>query len=487
MGVYDKPVEKRQPPHRRHVYQIFTPGIPFYRDIRVLRLVSQVVFAVVFIGSLVGLWMSLTSNLEESQIALDFGVYKRTFAAGLPEGIAFDSEWAWLNDIDVTDNIIVPVWVLAWVGLAYYGYRWLKHDDPSTATLVAILILLSIPVHTYLISGLNVEQYLAPKTNTRAIITGVVNTLRVVALSLVASTLLGVFVGIGLLSSNFLVRNISRVYVEIFRNTPLLVQLVLVYQGALLILPEVIESLTSPDKIGSFRLYEDIYIVNVRDISIPKLNSTDSTVYLYIGIIAALILGYIVRRWRLYVQDSTGAPARTWQIVLPVIFICVAGGWLVAGEPFNVEYPQFGRFNIEGGTQLSTPFMALFTALTLYTAAFIADIVRAGIQSVPKGQVEAARSLGLSGSQVLGMVVLPQALRLIIPPLGNQYVNLGKNSSLGLAVGYADTYQAVQLVNNESGQAVPLFVGLMITYLSLSLVLSLMTNLINTTTQVRTR
>jgi general L-amino acid transport system permease protein len=125
--------------------------------------------------------------------------------------------------------------------------------------------------------------------------------------------------------------------------------------------------------------------------------------------------------------------------------------------------------------------------LTLYTAAFVADIVRAGIQAVPYGQIEAARSQGLNRAQVLNLVILPQALRLIVPPMGNQYVNLGKNSSLALVVGYFDTYQVALLANNESGQAVPIFVGLMVIYLGLSLTLSTLTNLVNRTTQVRTR
>ncbi|MCL4878915.1 MAG: ABC transporter permease subunit [Anaerolineae bacterium] len=495
MTVYNDPIENRPPPKRRRAYQIFTPGIPFYRDVRVLRLVAQIVFAVLFIGTLAVTWISLTTNLEQSQIALDFGVYKRSFAAGLPEGIPFDTEWDWAGNLDLANSTIFPVWIVLWLGIAYYAYTRLRQRNRQLAIIAAAVIVLLIPLHPTIISELDkaVSPYLFPKSNTRAIISGIVNTLRVVVLSVFASTLLGVLIGIGLLSTNYLVRTVSHVYVEIFRNTPLLVQLVLIYQGALLILPIVANSMTSPDKIGPLRFYEKFYVVNVRAFSFPKLNPTDTAAWFYGGLIVGLIAGYLVRRWRIRVQELTGTPSRTWLFVIPLFIVCMITGWLIAGGwplssgPFNVEYPQFGRFNIEGGTQISTPFMSLFSALTLYTTAFIADIVRAGIQSVPKGQVEAARSLGLSGPQVLGMVVLPQALRLIIPPLGNQYVNIGKNSSLGLAVGYADTYQAVQLVNNESGQSVPLFVGMMIIYLALSLLFSLLTNLLNTTTRLRTR
>lgn len=489
MTVYDEPVGNRPPPRKRRVYQLLTPGIPFYRDVRVLRLVAQIVFATFFIGTLAITWISLTNNLAESQIALDFGVYKRSFAAGLPEGIPFDTEWGWVGDVDLAGSVLFPVWIVFWLAFTYFVYTRLRQRNAQMAVIVAILMVLSIALHPTIAAELDelTAPYLFPRSNTRAIISGIVNTLRVVVLSVIVSTILGVLVGIGLLSTNYLIRTVSQVYVEIFRNTPLLVQLVLIYQAALIILPIVANSISSPEKIGTFKFYEDFYIINVRGFSYPKLNPTDTANWLYLGILAGLVVGYGVRRWRIRVQELTGTPSRTWQFVLPLFILCVAAGWLISGRPFDVEYPQFGRFNIEGGSQISTPFMSLFLALTLYTAAFIADIVRAGIQSVAKGQVEAARSLGLSGSQVLGMVVLPQALRLIIPPLGNQYVNVGKNSSLGLAVGYADTYQAVQLVNNESGQAVPLFVGMMIIYLALSLLFSALTNLLNVTTRLRTR
>jgi general L-amino acid transport system permease protein len=163
-------------------------------------------------------------------------------------------------------------------------------------------------------------------------------------------------------------------------------------------------------------------------------------------------------------------------------------GWLFSGgAPFALDYPILRGPNVREGTQLSAGFVSVFLGLTLYTSAFVADIVRAGIQAVPYGQIEAARSQGLTSGQVLNLVVLPQALRLIIPPLGNQYVNTGKNSTLALVVGYFDTYQIALLANNESGQAVPVFAGLMVIYLTQSLVLSVMTNLVNQTTRMRSR
>ena len=204
-------------------------------------------------------------------------------------------------------------------------------------------------------------------------------------------------------------------------------------------------------------------------------------------LILGLIFAFVVRRWRTQRQDATGQPARVLQFTAGIMLAALVIGWLISGTPFTVNFPELRGPNVQDGIVFSTGFISLVVGLTLYTAAFVADIVRAGIQSVPYGQIEAARSQGFSGGQVLSLIVLPQALRLIIPPLGNQYVNLGKNSSLGLVVGFVDTYRIGQLANNESGQAVPIFVGLMVIYLILSLVISVLTNLINRGTRFKTR
>ncbi|MBZ0307463.1 MAG: ABC transporter permease subunit, partial [Anaerolineae bacterium] len=344
MTVYDEPVGNRPPPRKRRVYQLLTPGIPFYRDVRVLRLVAQIVFATFFIGTLAITWISLTNNLAESQIALDFGVYKRSFAAGLPEGIPFDTEWGWVGDVDLAGSVLFPVWIVFWLAFTYFVYTRLRQRNAQMAVIVAILMVLSIALHPTIAAELDelTAPYLFPRSNTRAIISGIVNTLRVVVLSVIVSTILGVLVGIGLLSTNYLIRTVSQVYVEIFRNTPLLVQLVLIYQAALIILPIVANSISSPEKIGPFKFYEDFYIINVRGFSYPKLNPTDTANWLYLGILAGLVVGYGVRRWRIRVQELTGTPSRTWQFVLPLFILCVAAGWLISGRPFDVEYPQFG-------------------------------------------------------------------------------------------------------------------------------------------------
>jgi len=439
MASVDQLSEQRPPPPRRRLPG--TPGVPWYRDRIILRIITQIVFAVAFIGFFVYGFNNLADNLSESSIGLDFGVYTRAFNVDLEVRLPADTTWDWV---------------------------------PDTGTL---------------------NDYLKPNTVTRALLSGFVNTVLVVIVSIVACTVLGILAGIGLLSSNFLLRTVSATFVEIFRNTPLLVQLFFIYDLLLTLLKRPVDpgAIESPDSFLGFDLHEKIYFVNTRGFYFPALQETDTTTIFYIAIALAFVVIWGIRRWRLNLQETTGTPSNTWRIALPtaagilLVGWWLAGGFLLSAGPFSVDYPALQGSNVQGGLQFNITFVALVLGLTFYTAAFIADIVRAGIQAVPTGQIEAARAHGLSNSQVLNLVVLPQALRLIVPPLGNQYVNLGKNSSLGIAVGYYDTYRIMQLANNESGQAVPIFVGLMITYLILSLVLSLFTNMLNNTTRLRTR
>ena len=263
-------------------------------------------------------------------------------------------------------------------------------------------------------------------SNLDALGAGLRNTLRVVIVGLAGATVLGVFIGIGRLSGNFLLRAVSIGYIELFRNTPLLVQLYFIYRGMRLVLPESLAD--------SYTLPGSIYI-NRRAINFPLVQGTETAPIFYGGVVLGLAVGIGLWIWRLRVQERTGQPARTLFWFLPAFLGLSALGWIASGGPFWVDYPQLGNFNFAGGDRLSAEYTALTIGLILYTAAFIADIVRAGIQSVPYGQIEAARAQGFSGSQTLRLIVLPQALRLIIPPLGNQYLNLAKNSSLGIAIG----------------------------------------------------
>lgn len=315
-------------------------------------------------------------------------------------------------------------------------------------------------------------------TNFTALMAGLRNTLRVVIVGLVGATVLGVFIGIARLSTNFLLRTVSVSYIELFRNTPLLVQLYFIYRGLRLALPE--------NLADSYTLPGSIY-VNRRAINFPLIQGTGTAPIFYAGVAIGLVVALALRFWRNRVQDQTGKPARTLYWSLPAFLGFSALGWLLSGGPFQVDYPVLGTFNFSGGDRLSAEYTALTLGLILYTAAFIADIVRAGIQSVPYGQVEAARAQGFSGGQMLRLIVLPQALRLIIPPLGNQYLNLAKNSSLGIAIGFFDVYNVANVISNQTGQAVAVFVVMMAIYLAMSLTISAVMNGLNYMMRARSR
>jgi general L-amino acid transport system permease protein len=315
-------------------------------------------------------------------------------------------------------------------------------------------------------------------SNLEALWAGFKNTMRVVIVALAGATILGVLIGVGRLSTNFLVRSVAVVYIEIFRNTPLLVQLYFIYRGLRLAMPE--------ELADSLQLPGPVYI-NRRALNFPLVQGTDTAWLLYVAVAIGLALGAALWVWRLRVMDRTGQPARTVRWSLPVVIGFGLVGWLLAGQPFSVDYPVLGRYNFEGGDRFSAEYIALTLGLVLYTAAFIADIVRAGIQAVAYGQIEAARAQGFSGGQTLRLIVLPQALRLIIPPLGNQYLNLAKNSSLGIAIGFFDVYNVANVISNQTSQSVAVFAIMMLIYLSLSLSISLIMNAVNYQMRLRTR
>ncbi|MCZ7541005.1 MAG: ABC transporter permease subunit [Anaerolineae bacterium] len=318
----------------------------------------------------------------------------------------------------------------------------------------------------------------ANTSNWEALWIGFRNTLRVVAVGLIGTTILGVLIGIGRLSSNFLVRSVANTYIEIFRNTPLLVQLYFIYRGLRVTMPERVQD--------SLKLPGPVF-VNRRAVNFPLIEGTDAAwlFYLLAGIGLAVGIGLWV--WRLRVQDRTGQPAYVLRWFVPAVLLFSAVGWLAAGGPFSVENPALMRFNFEGGDKLSMEYITLTLGLILYTAAFVADIVRAGIQAVPYGQIEAARAQGFSGGQTLRLIVLPQALRLIIPPLGNQYLNLAKNSSLGVAIGFFDVYNIASIISNQTGQSVAVFAVMMAIYLGMSLIISVVMNAVNYSMRLRSR
>lgn len=315
-------------------------------------------------------------------------------------------------------------------------------------------------------------------SNWTALAIGFKNTLRVVAVGLIGATILGVLIGIGRLSTNFLARQVAIAYIEVFRNTPLLVQLYFIYRGLRMTMPERVQD--------SIRLPGPIFI-NRRAVNYPLIQGTETAWIFWLVLGLGVALGLALWVWRLRVQDRTGHPANVLRYFLGSVLLFGVTGWVLAGTPFSVELPVLKRFNFDGGAKLSAEYITLTVGLILYTAAFIADIVRAGIQAVPYGQIEAARAQGFTGSQTLRLIVLPQALRLIIPPLGNQYLNLAKNSSLGIAIGFFDVYNIASIISNQTGQSVAVFAIMMAIYLSLSLTISVVMNAVNYSMRLRSR
>lgn len=392
-------------------------AIPLWRDIRVIQMVLQILFAVFAITITFAIVNNILNGLDAIGQSPNFDFWQRQFGINFSEGPGIES----------TD------------------------------------------------------------TTWQAFVVGLINTLRAVSVGLVLSTLLGILVGVALLTPNWLVRTLTEVYVEIFRNTPLLVQLIFIaaiFRG----LPQVRDAASLPGP---------VYLSN-RGLVFPAFIPTDVfptwLLYVVVGVVVAGMLWYIRGRF----QVETGQPGyQVRYAILAVIGFAVLGYLAVGGAPWTVELPQpdlrelpTGDLiirRIEGGETISPEYAALVVGLVLYTAAFIGEIVRAGIQAVPHGQIEAARAQGFTYAQTLQLIILPQALRVIIPPLGNQYLNLAKNSSLAIAIAFQDVFAIARTIMNQSGQTIVPFMTVMLVYLLLSLMISAAMNWLNNALKLRER
>ena len=314
---------------------------------------------------------------------------------------------------------------------------------------------------------------------------GVVNTLRAAVAGIVLATILGIGIGVARLSHNWLLERLATLYVETFRNVPLLLWLVFIYAAIRDTLPRLREG---PALLGGTVLMSNRGIA----LAWPQTSATYGVFWPWL--LAGLGLGLGIWGWMTYTARRRGAPysGHAWRRGLAVGVVLWSGGflwtWVTAQQPPLVwSVPRIEGFNYQGGLVLSPEFAALLCGLVVYTASFIAEIVRAGILAVPRGQREAAKALGLSDAQTFRLVIFPQALRVIIPPLINQYLNLTKNSSLAIAVGYPDLFSIGLTINNQTGQAIPFVVMIMVTYLSMSLLTSLVLNLLNRRLALHTR
>lgn len=323
-------------------------------------------------------------------------------------------------------------------------------------------------------AGFGILQSLIPYDETysfgRTFVVGLLNTLLVAVLGIILATLLGFVIGVARLSKNWLVSRIATVYIETFRNIPLLLQIFFWYFSVLRTLPSPRESVN----LG------DLAFLNVRGFYMPKPLFEEGFGYVLWALLLALVLSWGVRRWAKRRQELTGKIFPVWLSTLGLIILLpLATFWLV-GSPLAWSLPALQGFNFRGGLTVLPELVALLLALTIYTAAFIAEIVRSGILAVSHGQTEAASALGLSTPRTLQLVIVPQAMRVIIPPLTSQYLNLTKNSSLATAIGYPDLVSVFMGTTlNQTGQAIEVIAMTMGVYLVISISTSVLMNIYN--------
>ncbi|MFK4823881.1 amino acid ABC transporter permease [Paenochrobactrum sp. BZR 588] len=315
-------------------------------------------------------------------------------------------------------------------------------------------------------AGFDISQSLIAYNNDstygRALLVGLLNTLYVAFLGIIVASVVGFLVGVGRLSPNWLIRKLCTVYVEVFRNIPPLLVIFFWYFGVLSVLPQARESLELP-----FNTY-----LNNRGFFFPSLVWGEGAGIVgslcLIGIVAAFLLSRWARKRR--IQTGQSFPTLWFNLAFVIGLPLLA--FLALGMPLSFDYPKLGTFSLSGGAQIKPEFMSLFLALSFYTASFIAETVRAGVLGVSRGQSEAAEALGLRPRQTMRLIIIPQAMRIIIPPLSSQYLNLTKNSSLAIAIGYPDLVAVGGTILNQTGQSIEVVAIWMVIYLGISLLTS---------------
>jgi len=316
--------------------------------------------------------------------------------------------------------------------------------------------------------GESMVSYTPADTYSRALTVGLLNTLRAAAIGIVLATILGTIIGIARLSKNWLIAKLASIYIEVMRNIPLLLQLFFWY--AL-----ISENLPGPRQ--ALNPVTGVFLSN-RGFKIPALEG-DGLTWLAGGFVIAVFAILVLANWARRRQERTGRELPLVWISLGLLIVCPLLAMGISGSTLSLDLPVLKGFNFQGGLTLTPEFAALLLGLVIYTAAFIAEVVRSGIQAIGQGQWEAAGALGLRRSLILRLVVLPQALRVIIPPMTSQYLNLTKNSSLAVAIGYPDIVSVVNTTLNQTGQAIEGIMMIMAAYLTVSLTISVFMNWYN--------
>ena len=384
-------------------------------------------------------------------------------------------------------------------------YRSYTFQGIALVLLIAVVVYLANNVMTNLRDlGLNISyeflgspagydinqtliDYSSQSTNLRAAFVGIINTLLVAFLACATATVFGVIAGVLRLSNNWLVRKLMAIYVEIFRNIPVLIWIIIIFTILTAVLPGSRAYLgAEPDK----ELLLGYFAFTNRGVYAPAPIWNAGSGVVVAVFIASIIGIFAYRRYARNLLYATGKLLPTGWPTLAILIVPVVLAFFVMGQPIGLDAPDplANRFNLKGGIQIGAPLIALWFALSIYTGAFIAENVRAGIQAVSKGQTEAAAALGLRSGRIMNLVVLPQALRVIIPPLISNYLNITKNTSLAIAVGYADiTATLGGITLNQTGRAIECVLLLMLFYLVISLGISMLMNVYNNAMKLKER
>ena len=307
---------------------------------------------------------------------------------------------------------------------------------------------------------------------------GLINTFVCALVGIILATIFGLLIGIARLSSNYLISKLANGYIELFRNIPILLQILFWYNLFLNALPH-------PKKSISFF---DIFFINKRGLYLPDPSPENGFLWVVLAFVIGIVLAVIIKRHFKRKQDETGHHTNTLGYSIGLIIFLPVAVFLLLGSPLQFDYAVLGKFNLKGGLAIVPEFVALTLALSVYTATYIAEAIRSGIEAVDKGQKEAAAAIGLTKIQSLKLVVLPQALRVAIPPTINQYLNLTKNSSLAAAIGYPELMQSFGgTVLNQVGQAIEILAMVMLVYLVISLFISILLNFVNNKMAIQER
>ena len=331
-------------------------------------------------------------------------------------------------------------------------------------------------------AGFAISQTLIPFSSTStygdAIVVCILNTILLSVAAIFLSTILGFFIAISKLSDNWLLNQVASIYVEIFRNIPLLLQLFFWYFAVLKLLPNKRQSIS----------FADVAFLNIEGLVIPSPIFGNGSQYVLYAIIFGIFASVALKLWAKKRQKNTGQTFPVFWSILGILICLPVIVAAINGFPISWKIPVFGKFNFQGGTELLPEFVAMLFGLTLYNAAFIGEIIRAGIMSVNKGQREAAASIGLAPNQINSEIIIPQALRLIVPPLANQYLNLMKSTALASAIAYPDLFWAVNgAILVQTGQVIELQAITLGAYLSISLLIALSMNTYNHLTRIEER